>query len=39
MMKIFEKGDLPINTRVKNDLYELTIPFEAHHTQAGYENV
>ena len=39
MMKIFEKGDLPINTRVKNGLYELTIPFEAHHAQAGYENV
>ena len=39
MMKIFEKGHLPVNTRVKNGLYELTIPFGAHHSQAGYEKV
>jgi len=39
MMNIFEKGHLPVNTRVKNGLYELTIPFEAHHSQAGYEKV
>jgi acyl-CoA hydrolase len=34
MMKIFENGDLPINVRVKNGLYELTIPFAEHHFQA-----
>jgi len=39
MMKIFERGDLPINTRVKNGLYVLTIPFEAHHPQVGYESI
>jgi acyl-CoA hydrolase/GNAT superfamily N-acetyltransferase len=35
MMKIFENADLPINVRVKNGLYELTIPFAEHPSQAG----
>ena len=35
MMKIFENGDLPINVRVKNGLYELTIPFADHPSQVG----
>jgi GNAT superfamily N-acetyltransferase len=39
MMKIFEKGDLPINVQVRNGLYELTIPFAENPPQAGYENI
>ena len=29
MMKIFEKGDLPVNARVQDGVYKLTIPFDA----------
>jgi hypothetical protein len=28
MMKVFEKGDLPINARLQNGVYRLTIPFD-----------
>ena len=28
MMKVFEKGHLPMNARLKNGLYKLTIPFD-----------
>ena len=34
MMKVFEKGHLPVNARVKNGLYELTIPFDVQSSQA-----
>jgi GNAT superfamily N-acetyltransferase len=33
MMTIFEKGHLPINVQVKNNLYELTIPFDVPSSQ------
>ena len=33
MMKIFQNGDLPINARVENGLYELTIPFDVQSSQ------
>jgi ribosomal protein S18 acetylase RimI-like enzyme len=29
MMKIFEKGDVPIDARLENGLYTLTVPFDA----------
>ncbi|MGD8963725.1 MAG: GNAT family N-acetyltransferase [Desulfobacterales bacterium] len=29
MMKIFENGDLPIDARLENGLYTLTVPFDA----------
>ena len=29
MMKIFENGDLPIDARLENGLYRLTVPFDA----------
>ncbi len=29
MMKVFEKGELPVNTRVESGLYRLTVPFDA----------
>ncbi len=32
MMKIFEKGDLPIDARLENGLYRLTVPFDAEST-------
>ena len=32
MMRVFEKGDLPISARLKDGLYRLKIPFD---TQAG----
>jgi len=32
-MKIFQNGDLPINARVENGLYELTIPFDVQSSQ------
>ncbi len=35
MMKIFEKGHLPINARLKNGLYKLTIPFDEKNTGSG----
>ena len=28
MMKVFEKGDLPIDARLENGLYRLTVPFD-----------
>ncbi len=37
MMKIFENGHLPINARVKNGLYELTIPFDVQSSQPTIE--
>jgi acyl-CoA hydrolase len=35
MMKVFEKGELPVNTRVESGLYRLTIPFDAQAPFAG----
>ncbi len=32
MMKIFENGDLPIDARLENGLYRLTVPFDAEST-------
>ena len=29
MMKVFEKGDLPIDARLENGLYQLTVPFDS----------
>jgi len=29
MMKVFENGDLPIDARLENGLYRLTVPFDA----------
>ena len=34
MMKVFEKGDLPIDAHLANGLYTLTIPFDAESTIA-----
>lgn len=39
MMRIFQKGQLPINVRVKDGLFRLTIPFEAQPSQVGGENI
>ena len=38
MMKVFEKGDLPINARLQNGVYWLTIPFEVQTSQPGVQN-
>jgi acyl-CoA hydrolase/ribosomal protein S18 acetylase RimI-like enzyme len=38
MMKVFEKGDVPINARLQNGVYRLTIPFDMQPSQAGMEN-
>ena len=32
MMKVFENGDLPIDARLENGLYRLTVPFDAKST-------
>jgi hypothetical protein len=29
MMKVFEKGGLPIDARVETGLYRLTVPFDS----------
>ena len=39
MMKVFEKGHLPINARLKNGLYKLTIPFDEPSTTALENNM
>jgi GNAT superfamily N-acetyltransferase len=38
MMKVFEKGHLPINARVKDGIYKLTIPFDAKNSQTNGNN-
>ena len=35
MMKVFEKGHLPINARVQNGIYQLTIPFDTKNSQTN----
>jgi GNAT superfamily N-acetyltransferase len=32
MMRVFENGDLPIDARLENGLYRLTVPFDAKST-------
>ncbi len=39
MMKVFEKGHLPINARVQNGLYKLAIPFDARSSRAENETI
>jgi len=39
MMKVFENGQLPVNTRVENGLLRLTIAFDEPLDPAGSENV
>ncbi|UCE51180.1 MAG: GNAT family N-acetyltransferase [Desulfobacterales bacterium] len=39
MMKVFERGHLPINARLKNGLYKLTIPFDEPPTTAIENNM
>jgi len=38
MMKVFGKGHLPINARLENGLYWLTIPFDNQASQEGCNN-
>ncbi len=38
MMKVFEKGDLPINARLQYGVYRLTIPFNVQPSQPGVDN-
>lgn len=37
MMKVFEKGHLPINARLRDGLYKITIPFESQLSQLKME--
>jgi acyl-CoA hydrolase/ribosomal protein S18 acetylase RimI-like enzyme len=39
MMRVFEKGRLPINAHVRNGLSQLTIPFDEKPVQAIDENI
>ncbi len=39
MMKVFEKGDFQIITQLKNDVYRLTIPFDAQLSQTIEESI
>jgi hypothetical protein len=39
MMKVFENGLLPLNTRVENGLSRLTISFDAPPDQTGDETI
>jgi acyl-CoA hydrolase len=39
MMKVFERGHLPMNARLKNGLYKLTIPFDEPPTTAIENNM
>lgn len=39
MMRVFEKGRLPINAHVRNGLSQLTIPFEEKPVKATDENI
>ena len=39
MMKVFERGYLPITTRLDNGVYKVTIPFDAHPSQPRVENI
>lgn len=38
MMKVFEKGDLPINARLQNGVYRLTISFDIQPSQPRSDN-
>jgi acyl-CoA hydrolase/GNAT superfamily N-acetyltransferase len=38
MMKVFGKGHLPINARLENGLYRLTIPFDNQASQESCDN-
>ncbi len=38
MMKVFENGHLPVNARLRNGIYKLTIPFEQRRSAAKDNN-
>jgi hypothetical protein len=39
MMRVFEKGDLPINARLQNGVYRLTIPFDVQPPQTRDDSI
>jgi GNAT superfamily N-acetyltransferase len=39
MMKVFKKGDLPINARLHHGVYSLTIPFEVPPSQTKDDTI
>jgi GNAT superfamily N-acetyltransferase len=39
MMKVFEKGHLPLNARLQDGLYKLTMPFDEQPSPAPRDNL
>ncbi len=39
MMKVFKKGDLPINARLQNGVYRLTISFDVQPPQTRDDSI